>query len=210
MLGDSGEVLESSAVAASAGGEEKDVKLEDSGERATVGGGGNRWPRSETLALLRIRSEMELAFRDSNLKAPLWEQISRKMRELGFRRSAKKCKEKFENVYKYHKRTKEGRSGKREGKTYQFSDELEAFENIHHYPTEPKSRPVKPPTTTTTTTAASIVPWISSSNPSSGTNPTLFTKQQPTPPFVLNHSAHTVLGSGHKLTNPYNFARNVP
>lgn len=39
--------------------------------------GGNRWPYEETLALLKIRSEMDLAFRDSNLKSPLWDEISR-------------------------------------------------------------------------------------------------------------------------------------
>lgn len=41
------------------------------------GGGGNRWPRQETLALLRIRSEMDAAFRDATLKGPLWEDVSR-------------------------------------------------------------------------------------------------------------------------------------
>ncbi|XP_020240940.1 LOW QUALITY PROTEIN: uncharacterized protein LOC109819584 [Asparagus officinalis] len=35
----------------------------------------------------------------------------RKLAELGYKRSAKKCKEKFENVHKYYKRTKEGRAG---------------------------------------------------------------------------------------------------
>lgn len=47
-------------------------------ERERGGGeGGNRWPRDETLALLRIRSDMNLAFRDSTLKAPLWSEVSR-------------------------------------------------------------------------------------------------------------------------------------
>ncbi|CAH2067647.1 unnamed protein product [Thlaspi arvense] len=60
-----------------------------------------------------------------------------KMAELGYIRNAKKCKEKFENVYKYHKRTKEGRTGKSEGKTYRFFDQLEALEtqstsSLHH------------------------------------------------------------------------------
>lgn len=41
------------------------------------GGGGNRWPRQETLALLKIRSEMDVAFRDATLKGPLWEDVSR-------------------------------------------------------------------------------------------------------------------------------------
>ncbi|KAI9078664.1 hypothetical protein K1719_039413 [Acacia pycnantha] len=93
--------------------------------------GGNRWPRQETLALLKIRSDMDSVFRDSSLKGPLWEEVSRKLGELGYQRSAKKCKEKFENVYKYHKRTKDSRNAKPEGKTktYRFFDELEAFES---------------------------------------------------------------------------------
>lgn len=41
------------------------------------GGGGNRWPRQETFALLKIRSDMDAVFRDSSLKGPLWEQVSR-------------------------------------------------------------------------------------------------------------------------------------
>lgn len=38
---------------------------------------GNRWPRPETLALLKIRSDMDATFRDSTLKGPLWEDVSR-------------------------------------------------------------------------------------------------------------------------------------
>ncbi|GMI68617.1 hypothetical protein like AT1G76880 [Hibiscus trionum] len=90
---------------------------------------GNRWPRQETLALLKIRSEMDTAFRDSGVKAPLWEEVSRKMAELGYIRSDKKCKEKFENIYKYHRRTKEGRSGKSNGKNYRFFEQLEALDH---------------------------------------------------------------------------------
>lgn len=91
--------------------------------------GGNRWPYEETLALLKIRSEMDLAFRDSNLKSPLWDEISRKMAELGYNRNAKKCREKFENIYKYHKRTKDGRSGRQNGKNYRFFEQLELLDS---------------------------------------------------------------------------------
>ncbi|OMO55868.1 hypothetical protein CCACVL1_26947 [Corchorus capsularis] len=90
---------------------------------------GNRWPRQETLALLKIRSEMDVAFRDSGIKAPLWEEVSRKMAELGYKRSSKKCKEKFENIYKYHRRTKDGRSGRSNGKNYRFFEQLEALDH---------------------------------------------------------------------------------
>ncbi|XP_039113982.1 trihelix transcription factor GTL1-like isoform X2 [Dioscorea cayenensis subsp. rotundata] len=88
---------------------------------------GNRWPRQETLALLKIRSEMDSVFRDATLKGPLWEEVSRKLAELGYMRSAKKCKEKFENVHKYYKRTKEGRAGRQDGKSYRFFSQLEAL-----------------------------------------------------------------------------------
>lgn len=47
-------------------------------EEALAGGApGNRWPRQETLALLKIRSEMDAAFREATFKGPLWEEVSR-------------------------------------------------------------------------------------------------------------------------------------
>ncbi|XP_074555891.1 trihelix transcription factor GTL1-like [Curcuma longa] len=99
-------------------------------EEALAGGApGNRWPRQETLALLKIRSEMDAAFREATFKSPLWEEVSRKLAELGYKRSAKKCKEKFENVHKYYKRTKEGRAGRQDGKAYRFFSQLEALHN---------------------------------------------------------------------------------
>ncbi|KAL3845431.1 hypothetical protein ACJIZ3_002834 [Penstemon smallii] len=121
---------------------------EKSGGGGGGGSGGNRWPRQETLALLKIRSDMDVAFRDSSLKGPLWDEVSRKMADLGFQRSAKKCKEKFENVYKYHKRTKEGRSSKPEGKSYRFFDQLAALENappLSFAPPPPRPQPQPPP-----------------------------------------------------------------
>lgn len=98
-------------------------------ERGGVGGvcTGNRWPRQETLALLKIRSEMDSSFRDSSLKGPLWEHVSRRLEELGYHRDPKKCKEKFENLHKYYKRTKEGRTGRQDGKSYRFFSQLEAL-----------------------------------------------------------------------------------
>ena len=39
--------------------------------------GGNRWSRQETLALLKIRSNMDVTFRDASIKGPLWEEVSR-------------------------------------------------------------------------------------------------------------------------------------
>lgn len=48
--------------------------------------------------------------------------------EHGYTRSGKKCREKFENLYKYYKKTKEGKSGRRQdGKNYRFFRQLEAI-----------------------------------------------------------------------------------
>ncbi|OEL28887.1 Trihelix transcription factor GT-2 [Dichanthelium oligosanthes] len=92
-----------------------------------VGAGGRRWPREETLALIRIRTEMDADFRNAPLKAPLWEDVARKLAGLGYHRSAKKCKEKFENVDKYYRRTKDARAGRQDGKSYRFFSQLEAL-----------------------------------------------------------------------------------
>ncbi|CAA7059265.1 unnamed protein product [Microthlaspi erraticum] len=105
---------------------------------------GNRWPREETLALLRIRSDMDSTFRDATLKAPLWEHVSRKLLELGYKRSSKKCKEKFENVQKYYKRTKETRGGRHDGKAYKFFSQLEALNTTPPPPPLPSSLDVAP------------------------------------------------------------------
>lgn len=58
-------------ITAATSGEEKDEKNMNRGSRT------NRWPRQETLALLKIRSDMDAVFRDSSLKGPLWEEASR-------------------------------------------------------------------------------------------------------------------------------------
>eukprot|EP01018_Ginkgo_biloba_P017960 Gb_02053 [translate_table: standard] len=98
----------------------------DDGDRS--GGGANgRWPRQETLTLLKIRSEMDPKFREATHKGPLWDEVSRALAELGYHRSAKKCREKFENLYKYYKKTKEGKAGRQDGKHYRFFSQLEAL-----------------------------------------------------------------------------------
>uniref|UniRef100_A0A0D9VNK7 Myb-like domain-containing protein n=1 Tax=Leersia perrieri TaxID=77586 RepID=A0A0D9VNK7_9ORYZ len=113
------------------------------GGESAAGGGGNRWPRQETLALLKIRSEMDAAFREAALKGPLWEEVSRKLAEMGYKRNAKKCREKFENVDKYYKRTKDGRAGRGDGKNYRFFTELEALHGAArpHPPPPPQPAP---------------------------------------------------------------------
>lgn len=47
--------------------------------------------------------------------------------EYGYQRSGKKCREKFENLYKYYKKTKEGKAKRQDGKHYRFFRQLEAL-----------------------------------------------------------------------------------
>ncbi|XP_015073652.1 trihelix transcription factor GT-2-like [Solanum pennellii] len=167
--------------------------MTEDGERNS---GGNRWPRQETIALLKIRSEMDVIFRDSSLKGPLWEEVSRKMADLGFHRSSKKCKEKFENVYKYHKRTKDGRASKADGKNYRFFEQLEALENItsHHSLMPPSSNTRPPPPPLEATPINMAMPMASSNvqvTASQGTIPHHVTiSSAPPPPNSLFAPSH--------------------
>ncbi|KAG2305531.1 hypothetical protein Bca4012_059577 [Brassica carinata] len=80
---------------------------------------GKRWPRDEVLALINIRRSISsindddhhkdgiLLSSSSSKAVPLWERISKKMLESGYKRSAKRCKEKWENINKYFKKTKD-------------------------------------------------------------------------------------------------------
>ncbi|XP_010241710.1 PREDICTED: trihelix transcription factor GT-2-like [Nelumbo nucifera] len=172
-------------------GEEDKGKAEE-GERNSAG---SRWPRQETLALLKIRSEMGVAFRDSTLKGPLWEEVSRKLAELGYHRSAKKCKEKFENVYKYHKRTKGGRASKHDGKTYRFFEQLEALDNHPLPPLSPHKVMQTPTATVPPTTATMTATTMATANPPG------VVVQHNVPASVQNLSANTEFVSTSATTS---------
>ncbi|XP_058738637.1 trihelix transcription factor GTL2-like [Vicia villosa] len=82
-----------------------------------------RWPRDEVLALINLKCSTTVINRRSNKnsiekkkeenKGPVWERISEGMSELGYKRSAKRCKEKWENINKYFRKTKDGDVNKR-------------------------------------------------------------------------------------------------
>ncbi|XP_027358387.1 trihelix transcription factor GT-2-like [Abrus precatorius] len=183
----------------------EDKGIEGGGDESNkINFGGNRWPRQETLALLKIRLDMDAVFRDSSLKAPLWEEVSRKLAELGYHRSAKKCKEKFENVYKYNKRTKENKSGKSHGKTYKFFDQLQALENQFTVSYTPKSQAIL---TTTLSNVTTTFPFTNPTliSPSPPTNATTTTTTSmtnpPNPSPPQNHSNHNVPHSFPNMNN---------
>jgi hypothetical protein len=74
---------------------------------------GKRWPRDEVLALINLRCSLYSSGsaaeeeKEPTTKAPLWERISQGMSEMGYKRSAKRCKEKWENINKYFRKTKD-------------------------------------------------------------------------------------------------------
>lgn len=70
---------------------------------------GRRWPRDEVVALINLRCRMsgETEATSSKEKGPLWERISKGMMEMGYKRSGKRCKEKWENINKYFRKTKD-------------------------------------------------------------------------------------------------------
>ncbi|MCL7027005.1 hypothetical protein MKW94_002522 [Papaver nudicaule] len=73
---------------------------------------GKRWPRDEVYSLINLRCNLGNSSSNGgedkeNTKIPLWEKISQGMSELGYKRSAKKCKEKWENINKYFRKTKD-------------------------------------------------------------------------------------------------------
>ncbi|KAJ8765973.1 hypothetical protein K2173_020489 [Erythroxylum novogranatense] len=104
------------------------AEMDSSGWMGSNDGNNSRWPRQETLTLLEIRSRLDSRFKEANQKGPLWDEVSRIMaEEHGYQRSGRKCKEKFENLYKYYKKTKEGKAGRQDGKHYRFFRQLEAL-----------------------------------------------------------------------------------
>ncbi|OWM85651.1 trihelix transcription factor GT-2 [Punica granatum] len=64
-----------------------------------------RWPEDEVQALISFRTAVAHRFNASGSKGSVWEEISIGMSNVGYKRSAKKCKEKWENMKKYFKKS---------------------------------------------------------------------------------------------------------
>lgn len=97
----------------------------------------SRWPKVEVQALINLRTDLDLKYQENCPKGPLWEEISAGMRRIGYNRSAKRCKEKWENINKYFKKVK-GSNIKRpeDSKTCPYFHQLDALykeknKNIH-------------------------------------------------------------------------------
>jgi len=116
------------------GGDVSDMDKRECGNNVSVRNfvhmSSSRWPKDEVEALIRLRTELEGNNNSSNgvSKGPLWEDISTAMKGLGYDRSAKRCKEKWENINKYFKRMKEKNKRKPEdSKTCPYYHHLEVL-----------------------------------------------------------------------------------
>jgi hypothetical protein len=90
--------------------------------------GSSRWPKAEVHALIQLRSDLDTRYQEAGSKGPLWEEISGGMRRLGYSRSAKRCKEKWENINKYFKKVKESNKKRPEdSKTCPYFHQLDAL-----------------------------------------------------------------------------------
>ncbi|XVF35270.1 hypothetical protein REPUB_Repub18cG0131200 [Reevesia pubescens] len=84
------------------------------------------WPRAEVEALIQLRCNLESKFREPGLKGPLWEEVSSLMACYGYQRSAKRCKEKWDNINKYFRKSKEnGKKRSQQSKTCTYFDQLD-------------------------------------------------------------------------------------
>lgn len=88
----------------------------------------SRWPKPEVLALIKLRGGLEPRYQETGPKGPLWDEISARMHRMGYNRSAKRCKEKWENINKYFKKVKDSNKKRRhDSKTCPYFDELDAL-----------------------------------------------------------------------------------
>ncbi|XP_042513056.1 trihelix transcription factor GTL1-like [Macadamia integrifolia] len=94
---------------------------------------GKRWPRNEVYSLINLRCNLHSSGEDkegSNSKIPLWERISKGMLELGYKRSAKRCKEKWENINKYFRKTRDANKKRSpDSKTCPYFHQLSSLYN---------------------------------------------------------------------------------
>lgn len=93
----------------------------------------SRWPKIEVQALIQARSELDGQFQEPGLKGPLWEEVSAAMKAMGYHRSAKRCKEKWENINKYFRKSKEsGRKRSQHSKTCPYFHQLDQLYSKHN------------------------------------------------------------------------------
>lgn len=102
----------------------------------------SRWPRAEVEALVRMRCNFESKFQEPGIKGHLWEEVSTLMASFGYNRSAKRCKEKWENINNYFRKSKaDGKKRSQLWKTCPYFDQLDQL-----YSRIPFTAPTSPAT----------------------------------------------------------------
>ncbi|KAL9263026.1 Trihelix transcription factor GT-1-like protein [Drosera capensis] len=89
---------------------DRDMILEIDTTTTTVTGKrrAETWVQEEIRSLISLRREIDSLFNTSKSNKHLWEQISGKMRELGFDRSPTMCTDKWRNLLKEYKKGRNG------------------------------------------------------------------------------------------------------
>ncbi|MCL7034662.1 hypothetical protein MKW94_000827 [Papaver nudicaule] len=101
-------------------------KLRLEGSEHMLDGYIKRWPKHEVLTLISLRAARDQKIPTSAPSIPVWEEISMGMASMGFTRTTKKCKEKWENINNYFKRAaSSGKKRLENSKTCQYFHELE-------------------------------------------------------------------------------------
>ncbi|KAF8392334.1 hypothetical protein HHK36_022676 [Tetracentron sinense] len=92
---------------------------------------GRRWPTDEVNSLISLRCNFHNSVEDKDgTKGSLWERISQGMFELGYKRSSKRCKEKWENINKYFRKTKDANKKRSlDSKTCPYFHQLSSLYN---------------------------------------------------------------------------------
>ena len=119
----------------------------DNGENFTPTASSSRWPKVEVQALIQLRTNLDTKYQENGPKGPLWEEISAAMRKLGYNRSSKRCKEKWENINKYFKKVKESNKKRPDdSKTCPYFHQLDALyrEKNKYEINNPSNQVVKP------------------------------------------------------------------
>lgn len=91
-----------------------------------------RWLQAEVRALIALRASLEHKFRipANSGHGSVWEEIALGMNGMGFDRTGKKCKEKWENINKYFKRAiTSDKKRSANAKTCQYFNDLELLYN---------------------------------------------------------------------------------
>ncbi|KAL3355039.1 hypothetical protein AABB24_019228 [Solanum stoloniferum] len=87
-----------------------------------------RWPKSEVQALVSVRTCLDHKFL-KGAKGSVWEEVADGLGKMGYIRTAKKCKEKWENINKYYKRTID--SGKTRPKNYRSCPYFHELDSLY-------------------------------------------------------------------------------